>query len=235
MSELPLVSFVIPVYNEEELIGRAIREMHEQLGGCGFRFEILICENGSIDRTRQEATALKDLYKEISLLVLDSPDYGGAMKTGFLHSNGGYIFNCDLDYFDIEFVRQAVQLLSSCDIVVGSKTHPMSDDQRPFVRRLATSTLGLFLRLLFGLKVTDTHGIKGFRAKAVLPLVKACWFGQDIFDTELLIRSERAGLRIDELPVAVAERRPARSSILLRTPRTILNLLRLRIILALGR
>jgi hypothetical protein len=54
---------------------------------------------------------------------------------------------------------------------------------------------------------------------------------QDLFDTELIIRAEHAGLEIRELPVSVTEKRPARSYLIWRVPRVLWNLLRLRWIL----
>ena len=55
--------------------------------------------------------------------------------------------------------------------------------------------------------------------------------GQDLFDTELILRVERAGLRTAEIPVGVTELRPARTSIMKRVPRTLLGLVKLRIAL----
>ena len=62
-----------------------------------------------------------------------------------------------------------------------------------------------------------------------MPLARACHNGTDLFDTELILRAERAGLVTVELPVVVVERRPPRSSIWRRVPRTLVGLLRLRI------
>ena len=53
---------------------------------------------------------------------------------------------------------------------------------------------------------------------AVAPIARRCRFGKDLFDTELILRAERAGLRTGEIPVTVVERRPARTSILRRVP-----------------
>jgi len=62
----------------------------------------------------------------------------------------------------------------------------------------------------------------------VLPLAERCRFGTDLFDTELILRAERAGLPLDEIPVEVMERRPSRTPIARRIPRSVFGLLRLR-------
>ena len=46
-----------------------------------------------------------------------------------------------------------------------------------------------------GCGVSDTHGMKAMRRAAVEPYARICIFGQDLFDTELILRVERAGLR----------------------------------------
>jgi hypothetical protein len=66
------------------------------------------------------------------------------------------------------------------------------------------------------------------RRAAVEPYARVCKFGQDLFDTELILRVERAGLHTAEIPVEVRELRPARSSFLSRVPRTLRGLCKLR-------
>jgi hypothetical protein len=65
----------------------------------------------------------------------------------------------------------------------------------------------------------------------VAPIARRCRFDADLFDTELVIRAERAGLRVAELPVTVEERRPSRTSIAGRVVRSLVGLARLRIVL----
>jgi hypothetical protein len=70
--------------------------------------------------------------------------------------------------------------------------------------------------------------MKVFRREAIRPLLPAVVSTKDLFDTELVLRAERAGVTITELPVVVEERRVARSSFVKRIPRTLRGLLRLK-------
>jgi glycosyltransferase AglD len=113
-------------------------------------------------------------------------------------------------------------------IVVGSKRGEGANDNRDPIRKLATLVFSTILRVVFGLKVSDTHGIKAMQRVVVEPYARICTFGQDLFDTELILRVERAGLRTAEIPVEVRELRPARSTFVTRVPRTLRGLCRLR-------
>jgi hypothetical protein len=117
-------------------------------------------------------------------------------------------------------------------LVVGSKRAPGAHDERSPLRRAATSTFCALLRVGFGLSVSDTHGMKALNLTALRPAVRACRFGADLFDTELVIRAERSGYLVAEVPVTVEERRPSRTPIARRVPRTLVGLAKLR--LALG-
>ena len=77
--------------------------------------------------------------------------------------------------------------------------------------------------------MSDTHGMKAMRRTTVEPIVRRCRNGTDLFDTELVLRADRAGLEVAELPVTVEERRPSRTPIAWRILRTMVGLVRLRL------
>jgi hypothetical protein len=84
------------------------------------------------------------------------------------------------------------------------------------------------LRVGFGLTVSDTHGMKALNLGVLRDAVRACRNGSDLFDTELVLRAERSGWKVAEVPVTVTELRPPRTSIVQRVPRTLLGLVKLR-------
>lgn len=229
-----LISVVMPAHDEEALLVDSVRDVVEGLRAAGRRFEVLVVENGSSDATPALATRLSEELPEVRALSLPEPDYGRALRRGFLDAHGEIVVNFDVDYYDLGFLDRALAVLAAPNgpvIVVGSKRGAGAVDNRPWSRRLVTAVFTTVLRTGFGLRVSDTHGIKALRRGPLVPLAEACRFGTDLFDTELVLRAQGEGLRAEELPVVVEERRPARSSIARRIPRTVVGLLRLRLTL----
>jgi len=228
------LSVVMPAHNEEELLDKAVHAVVDGLRDRGVAFEVIVVENGSTDGTAALAVALAAEVVEVRALSSAEPDYGRALRAGFLVAAGDVVVNFDVDYTDLAFLDAAVREVSAPGgpvIVVGSKRGAGAHDERALPRRLVTAVFSLVLRHGFGLGVSDTHGMKAMRRRPLLPLVAACRFGTDLFDTELVLRAERAGLPTAELPVTVEELRPSRTPIARRIPRTLGGLVRLRVAL----
>lgn len=224
----------MPAFNEADFLRHAVGEVVAGLRSRGADAEVIVVENGSTDETADLARELETEFEEVRALSLPTADYGAALRAGLLDARGDIVVNFDVDYFDLDFLEAAVSRLQTGDgpvIVVASKRGAGADDQRAAGRRLITWVFGAVLRYGFGLKVSDTHGMKAMRRAPLLGAVEECRFGTDLFDTELLLRAERAGLGVAEVPVVVRESRPSRTSILGRGVRTIGGLVRLRVAL----
>jgi glycosyltransferase AglD len=226
-----VISVVIPAHDEEAFLAAAVRDVAEGMRSRG-AFEVIVVENGSSDSTAQVAKELAEDIPELRVLSLGAPDYGRALRMGFLAARGEVAAFFDVDYYDLGFLDRALALMEEPGgpaVVVGSKRGEGALDTRPWARRMVTLVFSGILRHGFGLGVSDTHGMKVLRREPLAPLAESCRFGTDLFDTELILRAERAGLRAGEVPVIVQELRPSRSSILRRIPRTVANLARLRV------
>jgi glycosyltransferase involved in cell wall biosynthesis len=226
----PDVSIVAPAHNEEHYLADAVTHLVDGLRQRDLAFEVVVCENGSTDRTLAVAADLAASTDEVRYLSLPDADYGRALRAGFLAAEGRLVVNFDVDLVDLGFLDRALELEADgdADVVIGSKRISGSDDTRPRSRRLVTGVFGGLLRYGFGLRASDTHGIKLLRKASMSTLVASCRSGRDIFDTELILRAEQAGRQIVEVPVRVAEQRPPRTAIASRIPRTLLGLARLR-------
>jgi glycosyltransferase involved in cell wall biosynthesis len=229
---VPELSIVIPVHNEAPLVEGSIRELRARVERIGRPYEILIAENGSTDDTAKICAELeRELAPTVRLLRHPAPNYGAALKAGILAAQGRYVHCDEIDICDVDFHRRALELLvgddGGFDLVVGSKVMQGARDRRPLGRRLATRVINGMLRVSLGFRGTDTHGLKAFRKRELMPVVEACVVDKDMFASEMVIRAERAGLRIVEIPLNLEEKREPSIRLTQRVPRVMKNLARL--------
>ena len=224
-----LVSVVIPVYNEEAMLVASVTELHAKLLGLGHPFEILVSENGSKDRTLELARNLETKLPRLRVLHADEPNYGKALRRGIVEARGTYVLCDEIDICDVEFHRRAIEILTSdgADMVVGSKLHKDSKDERPLGRHLASVVLNGLLRVFLGFHGTDTHGLKAFHRGRLLAVIDRCVVDKDLFASELVIRTERQKLRITEVPITLQEKRPPSINLFRRVPKVLKDLGRL--------
>ncbi len=220
------VEIIIPVYNEEGILESQLIPILEMLPSG---FQVSVIENGSTDRTPDLLHDLTEKYKSLSSVSLPDPNYGLAMKTGLLKAEGEILIIDDLDVLDIDFWIRGMKLLGSgsVDFVQGSKVLAGKADKRPFIRKAATLTLTFLLRTLLGYDGTDTHGPKVIRKKAIEDIPAECGFELDMFPTEFVIRAQRAGVNIREIPIHLREIRATPLPLIRRIPRALRDIWRL--------
>ncbi|MBN2494926.1 MAG: glycosyltransferase family 2 protein [Deltaproteobacteria bacterium] len=223
------LSIVIPVFNEEAIVADSVAGLLDRLAPVSGSFEILLAENGSTDGTLEAILDLERRHPEIQHLELGEPNYGAALKAGIRAARGTYVICDEIDLCDTRFYKRAMQLLRTdeADMVIGSKLAPGSADERPWLRHLATQVLNGMLRASLGFKGTDTHGLKAFWRERLLPVLDDCIVDRNLFASEFVIRAERGGLRVCELPVRVVEKRQPTINLLERVPRALANLSKL--------
>jgi len=225
----PHVSVVIPVYNEEGLLRGSVLELEDKLRRFGWTYELLLCENGSRDRTIEIGHELESEHPHVRLLSIGKPNYGLAMKQGILEARGTFVVCDEIDLLDTEFYARAMALLerSDTDLVVGSKAMVGSHDQRPLFRRAATRVYNGILRAVCRFPGTDTHGLKAFRREALLETARRCVLDRDVFASEFVIRAHREGKKVVEIPFAVREKRPPSINLFKRVPHVIRSVAKL--------
>jgi glycosyltransferase involved in cell wall biosynthesis len=225
----PDITIVIPIYNEEAILHAAVVDLRERLAPLGWRYELILAENGSKDRTVEIATGLAAKYPEVRFFSLGEPNYGKALKRGILEARGEYVLCDEIDLCDADFQKRAIDLLKerSADMVIGSKLIEGAEDDRPWARHAASMVYTGLLRLTVGFRGTDTHGLKAFRRSALVDIVRACLVDRDVFASELVVRAYRAKLGIVEIPVRVVEKRPPSINLLKRVPNVIKNVIKL--------
>ena len=232
----PEISVVIPIHNEEGILSAAVHDLLAKMPRLGRSFEIVLAENGSADGTIALAEELAAAHAEVSMFCAPAPDYGLALREGIERARGRYVMCDEIDICDVGFYERALELLDAgrADLVVGSKTMRGANDRRPFGRRAATHVINGLLRILLGFKGTDTHGLKAFRREALLETARRCIVNRDLFASELVIRAERGGVRVAEIPITIVEKRPPSVDLVRRVPAVIKGLGRLVAAIRLG-
>lgn len=200
----PVVSFVLPSYNEGKFIEGVLERLDSTVNGHGFRYEVVVVDDGSVDDTRLRA--LKYAVKNGHVRVVGygrNVGKGFAVKTGFWRAVGDVVVFVDSDLdVDVGQVRRYVDALRFGDFVVGSKWHRDSVVEVCFVRKVLSRGFNVLVRLLTGVRVGDTQaGIKAVRREAFCEVFRRLSVKRYAFDVELLVLARVLSLRVVELPV----------------------------------
>lgn len=234
----PELSVVIPIYNEQAILESSVTELIAELEHAGLDFEIVLAENGSRDRTVAIAEQLAERFPgQLRWFSYPEPNYGGALREGIFRARGQFVICEEIDLCNVDFHLRALELLrrDEADLVIGSKAMAGAHDRRPLIRRAGTKVYNKLLRITLGFSGTDTHGLKAMRRSVLAPVVARCIVDYDVFASELVIRAEREGLRVLEIPVEIAEKRAPSINLAKRVPRVLGNLGRLMVSIHLGK
>jgi glycosyltransferase involved in cell wall biosynthesis len=199
------VSLVIPVYNDRAALETAIPRSLEGLEKITPAFELIIAEDGSTDGTPDLVRNKAASDPRIRLLHSDERlGRGRALTRAFGEARGRIVCYYDADLAtDIGHLGELIEAIRrGSDIATGSRLLRGSDVERTGEREVASRVYNALVRLLLGSRVHDHQcGFKAFnrqRILSLLPSVRAThWF----WDTEVLVRGQRAGFRVTEFPV----------------------------------
>jgi glycosyltransferase involved in cell wall biosynthesis len=197
---------VVPAYNEEGILERSIRRLHNFLGAnLPFAWRIVIADNASTDHTWEIAQRLRAKLGGVETIHLDQKGRGRALRTAWSASDADVLCYMDADLStDLRALLPLIAGLVSghSDVAIGTRLAPGSRIVRSRKRELISRTYNRLLHLALRARFSDAQcGFKAIRADAarrLLPEVQdESWF----FDTELLVQAQRHGLRIHEVAV----------------------------------
>lgn len=199
------VSVVLPAYNEAGRIEDAVEKTACALRGITPSFEIIIAEDGSKDGTDRISESLAKKYDFVVHMHSDERlGRGRAMSRAFKASRGEIICDIDVDLAtDMKHLRELVQSIrDGYDFATGSRMLPESNVKRPFKRGLASKGYNFLTRFMLGSKLYDHQcGFKSFKRQSLFALMDTVKDTHWFWDTELLVRAQRAGYKIKEFPV----------------------------------
>jgi len=201
----PLVSVVMPCLNEEEAIGACIEKIHATFVVANIKGEVIVCDNGSTDRSVAIAERLG-----ARVVHERSRGYGNACLKGFASARGEFLIMGDADdTYDFTLIPKFLDLLinQEYDFVTGSRYLEAGRKHMPVLHRLfGNPALTAILNLLFGMSYTDVYnGFRGFSRKAY-DKIQPVSPGME-FNLELAINAGLAGLRTVEIPIELGPRK----------------------------
>ena len=201
----PVLSVVIPTYNEEIRIIPTIGAMASHISGIGLPWELIIADDGSKDSTVAEVEALGFA----NLKLLPAPKNGGkgsAVQRGMIASRGAYVLFADADNStpieEISLLLTKVQD-EGFDVAVGSRAALGANvEHKSWKRRILSAGLHTLVRAGLRIGVQDTQcGFKLFTRDAAHRLFGAQTIMGFSFDLEILFLARRYGFRVAEVPV----------------------------------
>jgi dolichyl-phosphate beta-glucosyltransferase len=198
----PVLSVVIPAYNESGRILPTVAAMAVYVSGLGVPWELIVSDDGSTDTT---AALLEELgWKNLRVLRSPNTGKGGAVQRGALAAKGEMVLFADAD--NSTPIQELPQLISEIrkgsSIAIGSRAVAGAQEQHK--SRLRHAMSAVFRSLVWnglGLKVRDTQcGFKLFNKDSFH--LFACQRLQGFsFDLELLYLARKFGLRVSEVSV----------------------------------
>jgi dolichyl-phosphate beta-glucosyltransferase len=229
----PIISIVVPAFNEAARIGESIRQIDEFMRRSPLSFELIVVDDGSADRTAEVVARSK--AKGLRLVRNDrNHGKGYTVRQGVLAATGSYVLFTDADLSaPIEELDKLldVALKEDADVVIGSRAVDRNyiEKHQSRLRELSGIVFNRMVRLLLGLPLHDTQcGFKLFhraRSRRVFEQQTTYGFG---FDAELLFLAKRSGLKIRETPVRWRHAEGSKVSVLRDGIRMFLDLIRIR-------
>ncbi|MHB8193979.1 MAG: dolichyl-phosphate beta-glucosyltransferase [Bellilinea sp.] len=201
----PLLSIIIPAYNEEKRLPDTLETIRGFLNEQSYTAEVLVVENGSSDRTLQIAQAFAARNPAFQALHINERGKGRAVRAGMLAASGQYRFfgDADLSMPIAEVNRFLPPNIPDPAVVIGSREAPGAVRYgEPEIRHLSGRVFNTLVRWIALPGLQDTQcGFKLFRADAAEDVFRRQTIFGWTFDVEALYIARLHGYPITEIGV----------------------------------
>ena len=202
----PVVSIVVPAFNEAERIGSSLEKICSFVDKCGLVAEIIVVDDGSVDRTSEIAAS----FTRAGLRVVTNESNRGkgySVRKGFLESKGTWVLFTDADLSapidELERILSVAE--DGVEVVIGSRAIDRTKIviHQPWLREFGGIVYNWMVQIILGLAIKDTQcGFKLFHRQQLTPIFKKQTIHRFGFDPELLFLARKQGLQIREVPVS---------------------------------
>lgn len=217
-------SIVVPAFNEEARIKKAVREISRYLNASRSKWELIVVDDGSTDSTPRILGRLAASVPQLRILhVGQNHGKGDAVRQGLGMARGHTVIftDCDLSTPVSEIQRAAAWIEKGYDFAIGSRAAPGAriPAPSPLQRRISSRIFNSIVRIYLGLGFADTQcGFKAFSRRAARLMAREGKIAGFAFDIELLLLARRHSLRVKEFPVVWRDRSDSKISLLRHGP-----------------
>jgi len=207
-----MISFILPVYNQEETLDKNVRwligflKSHATDG-----FEILICNDGSPDKSLEIADQLAKSFKQVKSIGYErNRGRGYAIKYAGMRATGEYFIYLDCDLLVEEhraYLEQMIALLKEHDVVIASRFHQDAQSTRKKNRKFVSQAYRVLVKILFRkFYVTDPDvGFKGFKSDVFKQINIVSNLNGFSWDLQFLVNAVGEGYSVYEFPFTYEE------------------------------
>ena len=207
------LTILFPVLNEHLRLERGIdRCVSYVRDNISIPVKMVIVDNGSDDDTPDIARRREEKYPEVTYRRIEERGVGIAFKTGVTEADSDIVGYMDIDLStDLKYLKETIKLFEDDPelmYVNGSRFSKQSNTTgRKWYRKITSGVLVFMLKSYLGMKASDALcGFTFVRTDAAKKLVAECtddkgWF----YTVEFLLRAERAGMKIMDMPVEWVE------------------------------
>ncbi len=211
------VSLVIACYNEESLLEESVKKIMAVMDASRWKYEMIFVDDCSRDKTRQiieriisenSGHMLKKIFHESNM------GRGKAVTDGILVAEGTYVGYLDIDLeVGAHYIPlMVITLQQGADIATAFRVY--KETLNLLIRAILSIGYRFLMHLMLKIPVKDTEtGYKFFNRERILPILNETKDSGWFWDTEIMVRSYRADLKIVELPCLFIRRFDKKSSV----------------------
>ena len=199
MSTLTSLSVFFPAYNEENNISDTVDKALKVLPQIAKKYEIIIVNDGSKDKTGEIADKLSRQHKEVRVIHHEkNRGYGGALKTGMYGASYEVIAFTDSDgQFDFSQIKKFIPYLKDFDMVIGYRKKRAEGLRRD----INAKAWGILMKIVFGIKARDIDCAFKVFYRSVLDKIPRLESNGALISAELLMKAHVNHIKIKEIPV----------------------------------
>lgn len=202
MKQVPYLSVIVPVHNEEKRLPGCLYQLHRYLEHQHYSYEIIAVDNGSTDRTVEICREHAGIYNHFRWASTDQRGKGLAVRIGMLATEGHFRYMCDCDLSTPpEEIASFLSMALQFDVVIGSRELEREKVSANLTRRITGRVLhSLASDLVPGVRDTQC-GFKMFRDYAAMSLFSRMVINSVAYDVEMLYLARLLKYSLKELPV----------------------------------